>query len=71
MTLEFVPNEDRVSPSIPATFSLIMLGTTPAGDAYTKEQFNQMLTEAGFSENQLVPVPQSAQHVIISVNAQD
>ncbi len=71
MTLEFVPNEDRVSPSIPATFSLIMLGTTPSGDVYTKEQLNQMLTEAGFAENQLIPVPQSPQHVMISVNAQD
>ena len=26
INLEFVPNEDRVSPSIPATFSLMMLG---------------------------------------------
>jgi ubiquinone/menaquinone biosynthesis C-methylase UbiE len=71
MTLEFVPNEDRVSPPIPATFSLIMLGTTPSGDAYTKEQLNEMLTEAGFSQNQLVPVPQSPQHVIMSVKAHD
>jgi len=69
ITLEFVPNKDRVSPSIPATFSLIMLGTTPAGDAYTAEQLNQMLTEAGFSENRLLPVPQSPQHVIISVKS--
>ena len=32
--LEFVPNEDRVSPPLPASFSLIMLAGTPAGDAY-------------------------------------
>ena len=31
ITLEFVPNEDRVSPPIPAAFSLIMLAVTPGG----------------------------------------
>jgi hypothetical protein len=34
-TLEFVPNEDRISPPMPAGFSLIMLATTADGDAYT------------------------------------
>ena len=33
--LEFVPNEDRVSPPMAASFSLTMLATTTAGDAYT------------------------------------
>ncbi|HEV3201255.1 MAG TPA: class I SAM-dependent methyltransferase, partial [Bryobacteraceae bacterium] len=31
--LEFVPNEDRVSPPMAAGFSLVMLATTPSGDA--------------------------------------
>ncbi|HEY4677300.1 MAG TPA: class I SAM-dependent methyltransferase, partial [Candidatus Angelobacter sp.] len=31
--LEFVPNEDRVSPPVPAMFGLTMLGNTPKGDA--------------------------------------
>src|SRR5439155_2716429 len=34
MTLEFVPNDDRVSPPGEALFALIMLAATPAGDAY-------------------------------------
>lgn len=38
MTLEFVPNEDRVSPPIPASFSMMMLGLTPAGDVYTASE---------------------------------
>ncbi len=46
--LEIVPNEDRVSPPMPATFSLIMLAATPAGDAYTFKELQQMLTNAGF-----------------------
>ena len=33
--LEFVPNDDRVSPPGAAMFSLTMLGNTPQGDAYT------------------------------------
>src|SRR5258706_15919533 len=35
VALEFVPNEDRVSPPQAAAFSMIMLGSTPQGDAYT------------------------------------
>jgi len=35
VTLEFVPNEDRISPPTAAGFSLIMLTGTTAGDAYT------------------------------------
>src|SRR5262249_17833278 len=35
VTLEFVPNEDRISPPMSATFPLIMLATTAQGDAYT------------------------------------
>ena len=34
-TLEFVPNEDRVSPPMPAAFAMTMLTTTAEGDAYT------------------------------------
>ena len=66
INLEFVPNEDRVSPPIPATFSLMMLGLTSAGDAYTARQHERMLSEAGFNKPSVTPVPQSPQHLIIS-----
>jgi 2-polyprenyl-3-methyl-5-hydroxy-6-metoxy-1,4-benzoquinol methylase len=65
-TLEFVPNEDRITPPIPASFSLMMLGTTPAGDAYTGNQWKDMLSEAGFARNRLEQVPQSPQQLIVS-----
>src|SRR6185369_2508977 len=42
VTLEFVPNEDRVSPPVAAEFSLMMLGNTPAGDAYTFSELDRM-----------------------------
>lgn len=39
LTVEFVPNEDRVSPPPSAMFSLVMLGSTPHGDAYTFKEY--------------------------------
>jgi 2-polyprenyl-3-methyl-5-hydroxy-6-metoxy-1,4-benzoquinol methylase len=60
--VEFVPNEDRISPPMAAAFSLQMLGGTEAGDAYTFREFSGMLSEAGFSGSQqqpLVPTPQT------------
>jgi ubiquinone/menaquinone biosynthesis C-methylase UbiE len=61
VTVEFVPNEDRVSPPAPAAFSMIMLGTTRAGDAYPYSEFDQMFRKAGFTLNELRhgPGPQS------------
>lgn len=47
--LEFVPNPDRVTPATPASFSLIMLASTPAGDAYTFAELSSMAQAAGFS----------------------
>lgn len=47
--VEFVPNEDRVTPPGIAGFSLIMLATTPEGDAYTLAEYSDMLARSGFS----------------------
>jgi 2-polyprenyl-3-methyl-5-hydroxy-6-metoxy-1,4-benzoquinol methylase len=60
--IEFVPNEDRVTPPPSASFALVMLGTTPEGDAYTFAEYGQMLTAAGFQPpviHTLAPTPQS------------
>jgi ubiquinone/menaquinone biosynthesis C-methylase UbiE len=54
--VEFVPNEDRVSPAVPAEFSLIMLAETPGGDAYTFSEFQQMLGDSGFHNLELHPL---------------
>lgn len=55
--LEFVPNEDRVSPPIPAAFSLMMLSGTPGGDAYTLAELRSMVTDAGFTGVTSHPLP--------------
>ena len=62
--LEFVPNEDRVSPPMAAAFSLVMLATTAAGDAYTFRQIEAMLHEADFERVAAHPVPASPHTVV-------
>lgn len=64
-TLEFVPNEDRVSPPMPAAFSLTMLASTPSGDAYTLSELTSMYTEAGFKEISGHPIPMSPHTVVL------
>jgi 2-polyprenyl-3-methyl-5-hydroxy-6-metoxy-1,4-benzoquinol methylase len=64
-TLEFVPNEDRVSPPMPAAFSLIMLATTAAGDAYTLSELTAMYHQAGFKDVSGRPIPQSPHTVVL------
>ena len=66
VTFEFVPNEDRVSPPVAATFSMMMLGTTPSGDAYTFSEFEQMFSNAGFTSSEMHPLPPTFQQVVIS-----
>jgi 2-polyprenyl-3-methyl-5-hydroxy-6-metoxy-1,4-benzoquinol methylase len=65
-TLEFVPDEDRVSPGMPAAFALVMLAETPAGDAYTRSELENMLNRAGFSRHEFHPMPPSPHSVLVS-----
>ena len=66
VTLEFGPNDDRVSPPEAAGFSMVMLAGTPAGDAYTFREFEQMFAASGFSRSEIHPLPPSFESVIIS-----
>ena len=67
-TLEFVPNEDRVSPPTPAAFALTMLTSTAAGDAYTLSELTGMYREAGFKGMRTHPIPMSP-HTIVTGHA--
>lgn len=64
-TLEFVPNEDRVSPPMPAAFALNMLATTPAGDAYPLSELTAMYHQAGFRDVSGHPIPMSPHTIVI------
>lgn len=66
--LEFVPNEDRVSPPMAASFSLTMLATTVAGDAYTLRELEGMYRAAGFADTTGHPVP-TGPHMVVTGRA--
>jgi len=66
ITLEFVPNEDRVTPPMAAAFSLVMLAGTDDGDAYTFPQYEKMFRNTGFAKTTLHPVPDMPQQVLLS-----
>lgn len=67
LVVEFVPNEDRVTPPAAATFSLAMLGSTPEGDAYTFAEYEAMLADAGFRDMKLHPLRPTAHSAILAV----
>lgn len=67
MTLEFIPNDDRVSPPSEAMFSLVMLAATPEGDAYTFSELKEMCENAGFSRNEHIPLAPMPQHLVVSM----
>jgi len=66
LTLEFIPNDDRVSPPVAATFALTMLATTPAGDAYTFAEYQQMWQQVGLTQHELLDVPNSSQRLVVT-----
>jgi SAM-dependent methyltransferase len=59
--LDFVPDDDRVSPPLPASFVMNMLGGTPAGDVYPFGELERMLVAAGFRDATMheTPTPQT------------
>lgn len=66
VTVEFVPNDDRVSPPTAAGFAMVMLGTTAAGDAYTFAEYRTMFRNAGYLSSSMHPLRRAAQSVIVS-----
>ena len=66
VTLEFIPNADRVSPANAATFALTMLATTPSGDTYTFAEYEAIFASAGFAASELIEIPDSPQRVVVS-----
>ncbi|HKD07856.1 MAG TPA: class I SAM-dependent methyltransferase [Bryobacteraceae bacterium] len=65
VTLEFVPDADRVSPPVPARFALTMLFGTRGGDAYTYAEYEPAFRSAGFSSCEIHRL-ETQQSVIIA-----
>jgi 2-polyprenyl-3-methyl-5-hydroxy-6-metoxy-1,4-benzoquinol methylase len=66
LTLEFVPNDDRVSPPAAASFAMQMLGSTPSGDAYTLAEYTKMFEKAGFTSSVAHRLEKSPGTLIVS-----
>jgi 2-polyprenyl-3-methyl-5-hydroxy-6-metoxy-1,4-benzoquinol methylase len=66
MTLEFIPEADRVTPPATATFALTMLATTAKGDAYTFAEYESVFAAAGFARSEFHPLPPTAQQAVVS-----
>jgi 2-polyprenyl-3-methyl-5-hydroxy-6-metoxy-1,4-benzoquinol methylase len=62
--LEFVPNEDRISPPPAAMFSMVMLANTNAGNAYTFAELARMCGNSGFHQMKLIPL-EAAPHSLV------
>jgi SAM-dependent methyltransferase len=69
VTVEFVPDEDRVAPAPAACFTLVMLVTTRGGDVYTFSEYDRMARNAGFARSELLELPPAPQRAIVSYRA--
>ena len=65
-TVEFVPNDDRVTPPHSAGFSMMMLGSTPGGDAYTFAELDGMFREGGFGESNVQDLAPSPERLVLT-----
>jgi len=66
VTVEFVPDESRVTPPIAAAFSMVMLVNTDAGDAYTFAEYESMCRNAGFKSTVFEAPPDLPQRLVIA-----
>jgi hypothetical protein len=66
ITLEFIPNADRVNPPPAAGFALTMLASTAHGDAYTFAEYERIFAKAGFARNDFHPLPPTTQQAVVS-----
>lgn len=64
--LEFMPDDDRVTPPDMAGFALTMLATTPEGDAWTVNEYKAMLRNTGFEEAEMHALPPTNERVLIA-----
>ena len=66
MTVEFIPEPDRITPPSTANFALVMLATTAHGDAYTFEEFQAVFDRAGFLRSEFHALPPTTQQAVVS-----
>jgi hypothetical protein len=65
-SIKIVPNDDRVSPPVAASFAMQMPGSTPARDAYTLAEYTKMFEKAGFASSVAHRLEKSPMTLIVS-----
>ncbi len=68
-TLDFIPNDDRISPPRAGAFAMMMLGTTEAGDVYTFAEYESMFQKSGFQSSRLQQLNKAPQALVVSQKA--
>ena len=66
LTLDFIPEPDRVSPPCTAGFALMMLATTARGDAYTFAELEGVFARSGFARSEFHALPPTTQQAVVS-----
>lgn len=66
LTLEFIPEPDRITPPSTANFALVMLATTSHGDAYTFAELQSVFAQAGFKRSEFHPLLPTTQQAVVS-----
>jgi SAM-dependent methyltransferase len=64
--VDYMPDEDRLSPPYAAMFALMMLGTTPEGDSRTVAEYEAALRQAGFSSWEAASLPPAEERILIA-----
>lgn len=64
--VEFIPDDDRQGPPDAVRFALVMLSSTPGGDAYTFAEYREMLGHVGFAAATLHDLSPTPARVIIA-----
>lgn len=66
LTLEFIPEPDRITPPSTAGFALVMLATTARGDAYTFAELQSIFARVGFVRSEFHALPPTTQQAVVS-----
>lgn len=66
LTLDFIPEPDRITPPATAGFALVMLATTARGDAYTFDELRGFFDRAGFARSEFHRIIPDAHQAVVS-----
>ncbi len=67
VVVEFIPNDDRVTPPAVAQFGMSMLTTTTRGEVYSFSDLSGMLERAGFRSSTLHPLPHTPERAVVAL----